>query len=468
MTLLRNDAVMQPEPYLAESWELNADSTQIVFHLRRDVRWHDGRSTTARDVAFTFERLKEPSTAFPNREWFDQWEGGEVLDTYTIRFALQPHAGFLYGWTQLPILPQHVLDGTPPEELGHHPFGTEAPVGNGPFRFTERRPGESWVFEANEDFPVSLGDYLALGEPDETTLFAELGTGGVHLLRDLPPSQINRAEADPELRVRTFPVRSFTFIVWNGQRSVFRDPRVRRALTQAIDRSALIEVVRNGLGSVANGPIGPWHWAYDEDLPPLAYDTVASRAQLDAAGWTDSDGNGVRDRGGTELSFELSTNERQVNQDIAVMVQEYLRTVGVKATPRTQESGSLAAALTSPERRFDAVILGWDPDFEIDDRPLFACSHLGEMFQFGSYCNEELDPVLDSIPMVRDRETRLRLYRRYNRIVQEDQPFTFLYATTDAVGIRRELQGVVLDARGELTSAREWWIHPDHRATSPR
>jgi peptide/nickel transport system substrate-binding protein len=474
MTLLRNDATMQPQPYLAESWELNADSTQIVFHLRRDVRWHDGRSTTARDVAFTFERLKEPSTAFPNREWFDQWEGVEVLDTYTIRFALQPHAGFLYGWTQLPILPQHVLNGTLPEELGHHPFGTEAPVGNGPFRFTERRPGESWTFEANEDFPAALGGRPYLDRlvyrtvPDQTTLFAELGTGGVHLLRDLPPSQIDRAEADPELGVRKFPVRSFTFIVWNGQRSVFRDPRVRRALTQAIDRSALIDVVRDGLGSVANGPIGPWHWAYDEDLPPLAYDTTASRALLDAAGWTDSDGDGVRDRRGDRLSFELSTNERQVNQDIAVIVQEYLRTVGVEVTPRTQESGSLAAALTSPERRFDAVILGWDPDFEIDDRPLFACSHLGEIFQFGSYCNEELDPVLDSIPMVRDRETRLRLYRRYNRIVQEDQPFTFLYATTDAVGMRRELQGVVLDARGELTSAKEWWIHPDYRATPPR
>ena len=343
MTLLRNDAGMQPQPYLAESWDLNGDSTQVVFHLRRDVRWHDGRSTTARDVAFTFERLKEPSTAFPNREWFDQWEGVEVLDSYTIRFVLQPHAGFLYGWTQLPIMPQHVLAGTPAEELAHHPFGTQAPVGNGPFRFVERRPGEHWVFEANEDFPAGLGGRPYLDRlvyrtvPDETTLFAELGTGGVHLFRDLPPSQIHRAEADPELEVRTFPVRSFTFIVWNGQRSMFRDPRVRRALTQAIDRAALVDVVRNGLGSVANGPIGPWHWAYDENLAPLPYDTTASRALLDAAGWTDSDGDGVRDRGSEELSFELSTNERQVNQDIAVIVQEHLRAVGVEATPRTQE-----------------------------------------------------------------------------------------------------------------------------------
>jgi peptide/nickel transport system substrate-binding protein len=474
MTLLRNDGAIRPRPYLARSWSLNEDSTQVVFNLRTDIRWHDGRSTTARDVAFTFERLKEPSTAFPNREWFDQWEGVEVLDTYTIRFALQPHAGFLYGWTQLPILPQHILAGTPAAELAHHPFGTQTPVGNGPFRFVERRPGERWVFEANDDFPPFLGGRPYLDRfvyrtvPDETTLFAELGTGGVHLFRDLPPSQIGRAEADPDLEVRTFPVRSFTFIVWNGQRSMFRDPRVRRALTQAIDRTALVEVVRNGLGSVANGPIGPWHWAYDESLAPLAYDTTASRAQLDAAGWTDSDGDGVRDRGGEKLSFELSTNERQVNQDIAVIVQEQLRAVGVEAIPRTQESGSLAAALTSPERRFDAAILGWDPDFEVDDRPLFACSHLGEIFQFASYCNEELDPVLDSIPKVRDRETRLGLYRRYNRMVQEDQPFTFLYATTDAVGISRGLRGVLLDARGELSSVRRWWIHPDYRTVPPR
>jgi peptide/nickel transport system substrate-binding protein len=472
MTLLRHDSTMQAEPYLAESWELNQDSTQVVFHLRRDVRWHDGVSTTARDVAFTFERLKEPRTAFPNREWFDQWEGAEVLDPYTIRFVLRPHAGFLYGWTQLPIMPAHLLGDVGPEELGRDPFGTEAPVGNGPFRFVERLPGDRWVFEANEGFPNGLGGRPYLDRlvykavPDEATLFAELRTGSVHMLRDLPPSQIERIEADPDLAVLTFPIRSYTFIVWNGQRPVFRDAAVRRALTMAIDRPSLVGAVRNGLGRVANGPIGPWHWAYEAELAPLAYDPEGAAALLDSLGWTDSDGDGVRDRAGNELSFELSTNDRQVNQDISVIVQSQLRAIGVEATPSTRESGALAAALTSPERRFDAVVLAWDPDFEVDDRPLFACSHLGEIFQFASYCNRELDPVLDSIPMVRDRPTRLRLYRKYNRIVQGDQPFTFLYFTTDAVGVRRELQGLVLDARGEFTSVRDWWVHPDYRAAN--
>ena len=472
LTLLRHDSAMQAEPYLAESWDLNADSTQVVFHLRRDVRWHDGVSTTARDVAFTFERLKEPSTAFPNREWFDQWEGAEVLDPYTIRFVLRPHAGFLYGWTQLPIMPAHILRDVPPAQLGRHPFGTEAPVGNGPFRFVERLPGDRWVFEANVGFPTGLGGRPYLDRlvyravPDEATLFAELRTGTVHMLRDLPPSQIGRVEASPDLEVKTFPIRSYTFIVWNGQRPMFRDPTVRRALTMAIDRPALIEAVRNGLARVANGPIGPWHWAYEADLAPLAFDPEAAAALLDSAGWRDSNGDGIRDRVGTELSFELSTNNRQVNQDIAVIVQSQLRAIGVDATPTTRESGALAAALTSPERRFDAAVLAWDSDFEVDDRPLFACSHLGEIFQFASYCNRELDPVLDSIPTVRDRATRLRLYRKYNRIVQGDQPFTFLYFTTDAVGIRRELQGLVLGARGEFTSVREWWLHPAGRAAT--
>lgn len=470
MTLLRHDEELVPRPYLAESWELNRDSTRVVFRLRRDVRWHDGRPTTARDVAFTFERLKDPETGFPNREWLDAWEGAEVVDEHTIRFALHKRAGYLYGWTQLPILPEHLLSGVPASELATHEFGIE-PLGNGPFRFVERSAGDHWTFEANEDFPDALGGrphparlvYRAV--PDETTLLAELRAGRVHLVRDLPPSQVPRVRAAPELELHTFPTRSYSFIAWNGRLPLFRDAVVRRALTLAIDRQGLVDAVRNGLGQVANGPLGPWHWAYEAERPPLPHAPDSARALLEAAGWVDADGDGVRERDGRELRFELLTNaERSVNRDLAVIVQSQLAAVGARAEVRTRESGSLAAAVTSPERRFDAFILAWTPDFEVDDRQLFGCEAVGGLYQFASYCNRALDPVLDSIPVVLDRETRKRLYRRYARTVNEDQPFTFLYFLTDAVAARRELMGVRYGTRGPLASVRGWWIHPSARA----
>ncbi len=468
VTLLQRDAELLPQPYLAESWELNGDSTQIVFRLRRDVRWHDGEATTARDVAFTFESLKDPDTGFPNRGWFDGWEGAEVLDPQTIRFVLQPHAGFLHGWTRLPILPAHLLDGVRPEELSRAAFGDD-PVGNGPFRFVERRADDQWVFEANDDFPEALGgrpyiDRLVYRSiADETVLLAEVGAGAVHFARFIPPARIARVSSHPDAEVVTFPSRAYAFVAWNGQRPMFRDAAVRRALTMAIDRRALVDAVRSGLGVVANGPIGPWHWAYDETVAPLPYAPDSARALLERAGWRDADGDGVRERSGEPLRFELSTNERRENRDVAVIVQSQLARVGVQATPRTVESAALADAVTSPERRFDAFILAWEPDLEVDDRQLFSCARLGQIFQFASYCNSDLDPVLDSIPVVMDRTVRGDLYRRYVATVNQDQPFTFLYFQTDAAAVRRGLMLVEPDIRGDLAGVGGWWLHPEAR-----
>jgi peptide/nickel transport system substrate-binding protein len=331
--------------------------------------------------------------------------------------VLQPHAGFLHGWTQLPILPEHLLGDTPSGELATHPFGTSQPVGNGPFRFVERRAGDRWVFEANPDFPRALGGRPYLDRlvyrivPDETTLLSELRRGGVQLRVDLPPDQIGRVRDDPELEVLTYPSRSYTFIAWNSRRPLFRESGVRRALTMAIDRAALLRAVRNGLGTVAAGPLGPWHWASDPSTRPLPYAPDSARALLEAAGWTDEDGDGVRERSGRPFRFDLDTNDNRIRQDVAQIVQAQLAAVGVEARPRTLESASLGAAITSPDRRYDAVLLTFDQDWEVDDRSLWACDRIGQPFQFTSYCNPALDPILDSIPLALDRETRGSSYR---------------------------------------------------------
>jgi len=471
-TLVRFDADYRLQPYLAESWELNRDSTQIVFHLRRDVQWHDGLPTTAHDVAFTFEKVKDPDVAFPNRGWFDLWEAAEVVDPFTIRFVLQPHADFLFGWSQLAILPEHVLGDVSARDLAGHPFGTSEPVGNGPFRFVDRQGSDRWVFEANPEFPGELGgrpliDRLVFRTvTDATALLAELQTGGVHFYLDLPPAQMERVAAEPSLQVVTRPSRSYTFIAWNSKRPQFVLPAVRKALAMGMNRQGLIDAVRNGLGTVTAGPLGPWHWAYDPAPEGLLYAPDSARALLERSGWRDEDGDGVRERNGTELRFELVTNPNQVRQDISVILQSQLAEVGAAVELRTMENAALGPAITSPERRFDAALLGFEQDWVMDDRDLWSCDRIAEPYQFSGYCNPALDLLLDSIPRTLDRDLRRLQYRRYNATIVLDQPFTFLFFETVAAGLRRELQDVRLDARGDLAGVQEWWIHPDYRSES--
>ena len=121
MTLLDYDENLEPRPYLAEAWDVADDGSAITFRIREDVYWHDGERTDANDVAFTYLRLTDPATGFPNAAFWDHYvrgpEGVEVLDDFTVRVRLRPHADFLDVWRTVAILPEHLLGDVPPEAL---------------------------------------------------------------------------------------------------------------------------------------------------------------------------------------------------------------------------------------------------------------------------------------------------------------------------------------------------------------
>ncbi len=467
VTLVSNDENYEPQPYFARSWEFDSDTSEVVFHLRHDLEWHDGTPVTSRDVAFTFDRLKDPAVPFPNPSYFDYWDAAEVIDPVTIRFFLRPHANALYGWTRTAIMPEHILGEVPPEDLESHPFGTLSPVGNGPFRFAERIPGDRWVFEANPDFPEELGgrpyvDRLVYRQiPDEFALTAALQTGEVDLVIDASPSMLDQVGDDPEVVSTSYSAPEYAFIAWNSRRPEFADPLVRRALTMAIDRETLVQVVLGGNGTVAPGPVGPWHWAYDSAWAPLPYSPAEASALLDEAGWTDSDGDGARDRDGEPFSFELLATPRRDRAAIQTLVQASLGEIGVEVEPVIREQGALIPLVIGADRRFDAVIIGWARDVPLNDIDLWACDQVGQPFQFTSYCNPELDTVLDSIPLETDRARLRSLIGRYHELVVKDQPYTFLYYLNRVDLMRARVYGTDMDSRGDWVNVARWWVHDD-------
>jgi len=468
VTLVSNDEDYQPQPYFARSWEFDSDTSEVVFHLRHDLQWHDGTPVTSRDVAFTFERLKNPAVPFPNPSYFDYWDAAEVIDPVTIRFALRPHANALYGWTRTAIMPEHILGEVRPEDLESHSFGTLTPVGNGPFRFVERIPGDRWVFEANAEFPEELGgrpyvDRLVYRQiPDEFALAAALQTGEVDLLIDASPSMLDQVGDDPEVVSTSYSAPEYAFIAWNSKRPEFADPLVRRALTMAIDRETLVQAVLGGNGTVAPGPVGPWHWAYDSAWAPLPYSPDEAAALLDEAGWTDSDGDGARDRDGEPFSFELLATPRRDWGAIQTLVQASLGQIGVEVEPVVREQGALIPLVIGADRRFDAVIIGWARDVPLNDIDLWACDQVGQPFQFTSYCNPELDVVLDSIPLESDRARLRSLIGRYHELVVEDQPYTFLYYLDRVDLARARVYGTNMDSRGDWVNVARWWVYDDN------
>ncbi len=470
-TLIRYDEDLEPQPYLAASWDTASvgDRLRLTFDLRDDVRWHDGTPTTAYDVKFTFDRIKDPQTAYPQASRLALYDSAVVQDSFTITLHLKRHPGFLDPWRLIPPMPAHLMASVPPAELKQHPFGSTSPVGNGPFRFVEHLAGDRWVFEANEEFPPALGGrphldrlvYRHIAEP--TTRLAEFLAGEVDIYLIVSPGQVPEIVTRPGARVITYPNRNYAFINWNGRRPLFSDPAVRRALTLAIDRRAIVENVQRGLGQVAKGPIPPFHWAFARDLEPPPYDPDSARVLLDAAGWIDRDGDGVREKDGVRASFELKTNPNPAREDILTLVQSDLAKVGVEVRTRVQEAQSLGRDITSPERRFDAFVLGWGTQFNLDDRPLFACSQLQSAFQWAGYCNPRVDSLLNRVTQVADRGVTLPLWREYQEILLRDQPYTFLYYDVRANAVRKRIRDVRMDIRGDLVNVRDWWIDPADR-----
>ncbi len=477
MTLVEYDAEVTPRPYLAESWELSDDGSEVTFRVRPDVYWHDGERTDAYDVAFTFERVTDAETAFPNSTFWDRYvrgaEGVEVVDSLTVRLRMEPHAGWIDPWRTVAIMPEHLLGDVAAAELGQHPYMRVCPVGNGPFVFREHRLDESWSFQANPAFPESLGGrpwldrYVFRVIPEETTLLAELLTGGIDVFLKARPDQAARIAEDADTELVGFPFREVNFISWNHRRPPLDDARVRRALTLATDRGALVDALLEGYGRVANGTVPPFHWGYDASLEGAdTFDPDAAGRLLDEAGWTDRDGDGVREgTDGTPLEITLTYNAGNLlREQIAEILQAQLAEVGVRLTPEVLEIPTLVARVLDPGLRdFDALVFGWVTEFRLDDRNLFSGQRLGQPYAFTGVSDAEIDRLLEGVAEVDDRAEATGILRSYQQRVLEVQPVTFLFFPERLNGVRTRLNGAEMDARGDLLSLREWWIDPAER-----
>ncbi len=387
--------------------------------------------------------------------------------TYTVR-PWQPLESFYW-----PPVPRHLLEGVPSEEMSRHPFG-RSPVGSGPYRLVRWQAGEQLVFEKNEAFAPSLGGPPAIGRvlyrivPERTTLLSEFIRGEVDVHGTIGPSEVERVEGAEGVRVVAFPWRMFTYIGWNTRREPFESAEMRTALALAIDRRELLEAVLGGRGTPASGPIPPWH-PLSPGLEPLPYAPDSAAAILEALGWRDSDGDGGRERDGTPLEFTLlSVATSPVLADVAQIVQAQLARVGVLVQPQLLEWQTVLGRHRA--RDFDAVLTNWVLDnFRVDPRPLFHSSQAARegSANRSSYANPVTDSLMDlGVTLAEESEARA-VWTEFARILQREQPITFLFWNEDLAGVRAGLEGVRMDARGELVTLPRWRWASTEREEAP-
>ncbi len=459
--LVRYDKNLQIEPDLAESWEISDDNLTITFHLRKDVKWHDGAPFTAEDVLFTYQTYIDPKVPTAYGENFKQVKKAEILDPYTFRVTYsQPLARALISWGS-GIMPKHLLEG---QDITQSPLARH-PIGTGPYTFGEWRPGEKIVLKANPDYYegepyIQRVVYRII--PDPSTMFLELQSGGLDYM-GLTPLQYARQTDTVAFKRRfekyRYPASAYTYLGYNLRRERFQDKRVRQAIAYAIDKQELIDGIQLGLGQIATGPYKPGTWVYNPDVPRYPYSPQKARELLAEAGWTDSDGDGVLDKNGQPFAFTILTNQGN-DQRIKTgeIIQRRLREVGIDVKLRVVEWASFLKEFVNPGN-FDAIIMGWTVPPDPDSFEVWHSSKTGPgELNFIGFKNAEVDELLEKGRHTLDQEERKKIYGRFQEILAEEQPYTFLYVPDSLPVVASRFRGIEPAPAGIMHNFIHWWV----------
>ncbi len=452
------------KPALAKSWEFSPDGLVLTFHLDHRTRWSDGRPVTARDVVFSHQAAVSPDVAWVGKDVKDFIRDVRADDDRTVVYRFRKvYPSRLMDAVEGNILPAHAYGATPLADWPKRPF-MEAPIVDGPFLLKRYERGALIEMARNPGYvhaPLPKLDSVVFRIiPDEATLLNELFSGGIDVMENVPAAATKRIEADPRLRLVRVPDLSYHFICWNASRPPFVDARVRRALTLAIDREAIIEALLPGTGRLSTGPVLSLMWAHDPSLRPLPYDPDAARALLKEAGWEDTDRDGLLDRGGRPFRFTLETNQgARLRADVANMVAAQLRQVGIEAVPRVYEFG---AFIDRHEKHdFDAFVGSWRESTKVDLKSAFHSSARDGGYNYGMYANPELDAIIDRARAASDAREARALWFSAQEIVVADQPYTFLFERDRLNAAARRLRGLRMGPRSAYDGLEEWSWEPE-------
>lgn len=461
--LERDNATLELKPRLAESWEIAPDKMTYTFHLRKDAVFSDGKPVTAQDVKFSFDTLMNPATNAPSlRNYYQDVQSCEVLDYLSVRFVCnKTYFKHLAILGELPVLPKHVY-GT--GDFNQHP-NNRHPVGSGPYVFERWDTGQQVVLVRNEHYwgiKPHIKKLVFKIITNSDAAFQELQRHGLDTMDPLSMTEelwTTRA-ATPEFEAQfnkfLYTDAGYRYIGWNMRRAKFQDKRVRQAFTMLLNRELILRELMHGLGEVCSGPFFIDVPENDKNIKPWPFDPERAKKLLDEAGWKDTDGDGVRDRDGVPLQFELMfTSGVTIHEQVATIFQEELAAAGVKMDIRQLEFASLLQSVY--EHSFDAIMMAWGSSPDPDPYQIF---HSSQSVERGSnhvgYSNPEADKIMEEARLEFDHQKRIEMYHRFHAIVHDEQPYTFLFFRKAKVAVDKRFQNLKVYPYG--MDFREWWV----------
>lgn len=434
--LLKFNERMQLVPDLATGYEYESD-TKLKFHLRQDVRFHDGKPFGAKDVKYTLESIVKPGSRSPLAGTFLKVKSVKVLDSKTIEIELkEPFAPFLTALT-VGIIPEGA------DEATDRPF-QDRPTGTGPFQFAGDSK-DQWVrLKAYPDYfggaplPVSV-EFQTVR--DDTTRVLKLLHGEVDLVQNaIPLVMAQWLKTHGDLQLMTAPGINYNYLAFNLKDPILKNLRVREALAMALDRDALIQYQLKGFARPATGLLAPSNAYYEPDVSKVSYDPGVAQGLLDSAGLSDPDGAGPEKR----FHLALKTSHRRDRIAMARAIARYWEAIGVGVKVVSNEWGTFYRDIrTGNFQTFTSTWVGvTDPDI------YHYVFHSGQIpptgANRGNFSNATVDELVDAARTESDANLRKKYYSQVQKMIALELPYISLWYEDNVAFLRPEVQGYSL------------------------
>lgn len=436
-----------------ENGDISKNGLSITYHLRHDVKWHDGVPFTSKDVAFSWSAIMNPKNNVISRRGYDLVTRVETPDPYTAIFRLKepfaPAVLTLFSESDQPyrIVPEHLLGKL--TDINEADFN-QHPIGTGPFKFVSWERGSKIEYVANPDYYLGRPkvDRIVVREiPDLNTQVVELKTHAIDFMV-ADSSSYQALRHYPGVRVVLTPFNAYAAEMLNLKSPALQDVAVRRALVMAIDKKSISQKLTFGTGTPATGDLPSFMWAYDKHVRRYPYDPAAARKVLASR----------------KLSLVLAEpNGSVTTRQIDVMVQAMLQNVGVNV----EIKGYAPQLLIAPAEnggiirggKFDLANWGWVGGTDPDDSSQFMCDMAPpDGNNFMHYC----DPAVDAAERIAvtsyDRRTRKHAYDVIQQHIADDVPMIFLYWPKHRLAFNAALHGVRDNGTTETWNVGEWYL----------
>src|SRR5215831_13454116 len=456
--LVQFDSHLNPVPAIAGFWEASVDGQVWLFYLRKGVRFHNGREVTADDFVYSFTRLLDPAVRSPVTDSFKyirgvedfqagktpQVEGLQAPDRYTLRISLkEPYAPFLsaLAMSNAKVVPREEVAKLG-EQFGHHP------VGSGPFAFVRWQQRQEIVFKMSADtqFEEDFASFLK-GELEETVV---------------PSAKGEEIRKNPRYRPYTYltkPLLHLLYIGLNTQKAPFTDRKVRQAFNYAINRKAIVEEIRQGVGSVpAKGILPPGMPGYDPDLVGYYYNPRRAKQLLAEAGYPGGQGIPV-------LDLWFSSKEDTARKELEAY-QEDLAELGI--TVEIHQAADWPTFQTIVAERQPAMFrLAWYSDIPDPDNFFYPLLFSQSKLNRTLYQNPQVDRLLEEARSTTDYQQRIRIYRQIEQLVLDDAPWINQHHSAFEYLYQPYVQGIEINALGAhyIPMKKVWLERPKDQRT---